>query len=68
MFSLQDHLEFRLHLRYELLLLGIQPLIEDLKTRFDDEDLSKHVEFFQLVRKEDEEVLASNFNTVSFND
>lgn len=41
----QENLEFRLHLRYEFLMLGIQPVIEKLR-KFENETLDRH-----LVRK-----------------
>lgn len=58
----EDHLEFRCHLRYELLLLGVQPLMDELRHKFDNEDLNRHLDFFQLVRREDEEEIASRFD------
>ncbi|KOB66121.1 Disheveled associated activator of morphogenesis, partial [Operophtera brumata] len=44
----EDSLEFRLHLRYELLMMGIQP--------------DRHIEFFEMVRVEDERELARRFD------
>ncbi|XP_060804115.1 disheveled-associated activator of morphogenesis 1 [Amyelois transitella] len=57
----EDSLEFRLHLRYELLMLGIQPVIEKLK-KYENETLDRHIEFFEMVRSEDERELARRFD------
>ena len=59
----QDHLEFRTHLRYELLLLGIQPIMQQLR-QYDNDILSKHLKIFDLVRREDEDELASRYDEV----
>ncbi|XP_054261118.1 disheveled-associated activator of morphogenesis 1 isoform X2 [Macrosteles quadrilineatus] len=56
----QENLEFRLHLRYELLMLGIQHVIEKLR-RHDNETLNRHLDFFEMVRNEDEKELARKF-------
>ncbi|XP_065343760.1 disheveled-associated activator of morphogenesis 1 [Cloeon dipterum] len=56
----QDSLEFRLHLRYELLLLGIQPAMDRLR-RLENENLDRHLDFFEMVRNEDEKELARKF-------
>ncbi|XP_078490122.1 disheveled-associated activator of morphogenesis 2 isoform X2 [Ciona intestinalis] len=57
----EDHLEFRCHLRYELLLLGIQPIMEQLR-EYENELLNKHLHFFEMVRREDDEEIASRFD------
>ncbi|XP_049874997.1 disheveled-associated activator of morphogenesis 1 isoform X2 [Pectinophora gossypiella] len=57
----EDSLEFRLHLRYELLMLGIQPVIEKLR-KYENETLDRHIEFFEMVRMEDERELARRFD------
>nr|CAB3236063.1 disheveled-associated activator of morphogenesis 2 [Phallusia mammillata] len=57
----EDHLEFRCHLRYELLLLGIQPIMVQLR-EYENDVLNKHLDFFELVRSEDEEEIASRFD------
>lgn len=38
----QENLEFRLHLRYEFLMLGIQPVIDKLRTH-ENETLDRHL-------------------------
>ncbi|KAL3874321.1 hypothetical protein ACJMK2_037352 [Sinanodonta woodiana] len=59
----KDHLEFRLHLRYEFLMLGIQPVIDKLR-KHDNETLNRHLDFFEMMRNEDEKVLAKKFEGV----
>lgn len=38
----QENLEFRLHLRYEFLMLGIQPVLDKLRT-FENDTLNRLV-------------------------
>ncbi|XP_043659323.1 disheveled-associated activator of morphogenesis 1 isoform X1 [Drosophila teissieri] len=56
----QENLEFRLHLRYEFLMLGIQPVIDKLRTH-ENETLDRHLDFFEMVRAEDEKEFARRF-------
>lgn len=58
-----ENLEFRLHLRFEFLMLGIQPVIEKLK-QHENETLNRHLDFFEMVRIEDEKELAKKFDQV----
>ncbi|XP_056424612.1 disheveled-associated activator of morphogenesis 2 isoform X2 [Hyla sarda] len=58
----EDNLEFRLHLRYEFLMLGIQPVIEKLR-QHENATLDRHLDFFEMVRNEDEVELAKRFDT-----
>ena len=51
-----ETLEFRLHLRFEFLMLGIIPLIEKLK-QYENHNLNRHLEVFILQRERDENVL-----------
>jgi dishevelled associated activator of morphogenesis len=57
------NLEFRLHLRYELLCLGISPIIENLQRIHDNSTLTKHIKIFQEQRKTDESRFAAANNT-----
>ncbi|XP_045532895.1 disheveled-associated activator of morphogenesis 1 isoform X2 [Pieris brassicae] len=57
----EESLEFRLHLRYELLMLGIQPVIEKLR-KYENETLDRHIEFFEMVRTEDERELSRRYD------
>lgn len=57
----QENLEFRLHLRFEFLMLGIQPIIDKLR-KHENETLDRHLDFFEMVRNEDERELARKFN------
>ncbi|XP_055684371.1 disheveled-associated activator of morphogenesis 1 isoform X1 [Lutzomyia longipalpis] len=57
----QENLEFRLHLRYEFLMLGIQPVIEKLR-KHENETLDRHLDFFEMVRTEDEKELSRKFS------
>ncbi|XP_073980936.1 disheveled-associated activator of morphogenesis-like protein isoform X2 [Rhodnius prolixus] len=56
----QESLEFRLHLRYEFLMLGIQHVIQKLR-KHDNQTLDRHLDFFEMLRKEDEKELARKF-------
>jgi dishevelled associated activator of morphogenesis len=51
--------EFRLHLRYEFLMLGIIPLFDKLH-EYENDDLNLHVNVFKLQRERDEQVLRDN--------
>lgn len=59
----EDNLEFRLHLRYELLMLGIQPAIDKLRAH-ENQTLDRHLDFFDMVRAEDERELARRYEEV----
>ncbi|XP_048259001.1 disheveled-associated activator of morphogenesis 1-like [Haliotis rufescens] len=59
----QDRLEFRLHLRYELLMLGIQPVIDKLRS-LDNSTLDRHLDFFEMVRTDDEKELTKRFEGI----
>ncbi|XP_059086529.1 disheveled-associated activator of morphogenesis 1-A-like isoform X3 [Tigriopus californicus] len=59
----QDNLEFRIHLRYEFLMLGIHPVIDKLR-QHENETLNRHLDFFEMVRLEDEKELAKRFDQV----
>uniref|UniRef100_A0A8C4HM16 Dishevelled associated activator of morphogenesis 2 n=1 Tax=Dicentrarchus labrax TaxID=13489 RepID=A0A8C4HM16_DICLA len=52
----EDNLEFRLHLRYEFLMLGIQPVIDKLREH-ENATLDRHLDFFEMVRNEDDSEL-----------
>ncbi|KAL1138866.1 hypothetical protein AAG570_008928, partial [Ranatra chinensis] len=56
----QESLEFRLHLRYEFLMLGIQHVIDKLR-KHDNQTLDRHLDFFEMVRNEDEKELARKY-------
>ncbi|CAI8048375.1 Disheveled-associated activator of morphogenesis 2 [Geodia barretti] len=59
----QESLEFRMHLRHELLLLGILPITDHLRA-LNITHLNRHLEIFELVRVEDERELAARLDTV----
>ncbi|MGH0147168.1 UNVERIFIED_CONTAM: hypothetical protein FKN15_041487 [Acipenser sinensis] len=59
----EDNLEFRLHLRYEFLILGIQPVIDKLRGH-ENATLDRHLNFFEMVRNEDDSELAKRFDMV----
>ncbi|XP_058847651.1 disheveled-associated activator of morphogenesis 1-like isoform X1 [Acipenser ruthenus] len=56
-------LEFRVHLRYEFLMLGIQPVIDKLRSH-DNATLDRHLDFFEMLRNEDELELSKRFDAV----
>ncbi|CAL1531259.1 unnamed protein product [Lymnaea stagnalis] len=59
----QDHLEFRLHLRYEFLMLGIIPVIKKMRAH-GNTTLDRHLDFFEMIRNEDEKEFAKRFDGV----
>ncbi|KAG9336637.1 hypothetical protein JZ751_002984 [Albula glossodonta] len=56
-------LEFRVHLRYEFLMLGIQPVIDKLRSH-ENSTLDRHLDYFEMLRNEDELTLSKRFDTV----
>ncbi|XP_053553284.1 disheveled-associated activator of morphogenesis 1 isoform X2 [Bombina bombina] len=58
-----ESLDFRLHLRYEFLMLGIQPVIDKLKEH-ENSTLDRHLDFFEMLRNEDELEFAKRFDLV----
>ncbi|XP_077394267.1 disheveled-associated activator of morphogenesis 1-like isoform X2 [Festucalex cinctus] len=59
----ENSLEFRIHLRYEFLMLGIQTVIDKLR-RHENATLDRHLDFFEMLRNEDEHLLSKRFNLV----
>uniref|UniRef100_S4R6S4 Dishevelled associated activator of morphogenesis 1b n=1 Tax=Petromyzon marinus TaxID=7757 RepID=S4R6S4_PETMA len=57
----QENLEFRVHLRYEFLMLGIQSLVDKLRSH-ENATLDRHLDFFEMIRNEDEAELAKRFD------
>jgi dishevelled associated activator of morphogenesis len=60
----EDQLEFRLHLRFEFIMLGIDKIIEKLH-KYENETLDRHLDFFDMVRGEDEKELSRKFSNES---
>ncbi|XP_007473025.1 disheveled-associated activator of morphogenesis 1 isoform X1 [Monodelphis domestica] len=58
-----ESLDFRLHLRYEFLMLGIQPVIDKLREH-ENLTLDRHLDFFEMLRNEDELEFAKRFELV----
>ncbi|XP_062253668.1 disheveled-associated activator of morphogenesis 1 isoform X1 [Platichthys flesus] len=59
----ETSLEFRIHLRYEFLMLGIQPIIDKLRSH-ENATLDRHLDFFEMLRNEDELVISKRFDAV----
>ncbi|XDV42925.1 hypothetical protein PO909_011502 [Leuciscus waleckii] len=59
----ETSLEFRIHLRYEFLMLGIQPVIDKLRSH-ENSTLDRHLDFFEMLRNDDELALAKRFENV----
>uniref|UniRef100_A0A6I8QL45 Dishevelled-associated activator of morphogenesis 1 n=1 Tax=Xenopus tropicalis TaxID=8364 RepID=A0A6I8QL45_XENTR len=58
-----ESLDFRLHLRYEFLMLGIQPVMDKLREH-ENSTLDRHLDFFEMLRNEDELEFAKRFDLV----
>ena len=61
-----ETIEFRLHLRFEFLMLGIMPLIEKLK-QYENTNLNRHLEVFILQREKDESYLREHVKDKELN-
>ncbi|KAG7265270.1 hypothetical protein CRUP_020516 [Coryphaenoides rupestris] len=59
----ETSLEFRIHLRYEFLMLGIQPIIDKLRLH-ENSTLDRHLDYFEMLRNDDELALAKRFEMV----
>jgi dishevelled associated activator of morphogenesis len=60
----EDQLEFRLHLRFEFIMLGVEKTIVKLR-KYENETLDRHLDFFDMVRLEDEKELSRKFSNES---
>uniref|UniRef100_A0A8D3CCP6 Disheveled-associated activator of morphogenesis 1 n=1 Tax=Scophthalmus maximus TaxID=52904 RepID=A0A8D3CCP6_SCOMX len=58
----ESSLEFRIHLRYEFLMLGIQPVIDKLRSH-ENSTLDRHLDYFEMLRNEDELALSKRFES-----
>ncbi|XP_051500628.1 disheveled-associated activator of morphogenesis 1-like isoform X1 [Myxocyprinus asiaticus] len=56
-------LEFRVHLRYEFLMLGIQPIIDKLRSH-ENCTLDRHLDYFEMLRNDDELTLSRRFESI----
>ncbi|PIK62467.1 putative disheveled-associated activator of morphogenesis 1 isofor m X1 [Apostichopus japonicus] len=59
----EESLEFRIHLRYEFLMLGLQPVIDKMRS-LENATLDRHLSFFEMVRNEDERTMAKRFEMI----
>uniref|UniRef100_A0A3Q4BKP1 Uncharacterized protein n=1 Tax=Mola mola TaxID=94237 RepID=A0A3Q4BKP1_MOLML len=59
----ETSLEFRIHLRYEFLMLGIQPVIDKLRSH-ENSTLDRHLDYFEMLRNDDELTLSKRFESV----
>uniref|UniRef100_A0AAX7SYV5 Dishevelled associated activator of morphogenesis 1b n=1 Tax=Astatotilapia calliptera TaxID=8154 RepID=A0AAX7SYV5_ASTCA len=59
----ETSLEFRIHLRYEFLMLGIQPVIDKLHSH-ENATLDRHLDYFEMLRNDDELAVSKRFESV----
>ncbi|KAK7133206.1 hypothetical protein R3I94_015168 [Phoxinus phoxinus] len=59
----ETSLEFRVHLRYEFLMLGIQPIIDKLRSH-ENSTLDRHLDYFEMLRNDDELTLSRRFESM----
>ncbi|XP_056619922.1 disheveled-associated activator of morphogenesis 1b isoform X2 [Triplophysa dalaica] len=59
----ETSLEFRIHLRYEFLMLGIQPIIDKLRSH-ENSTLDRHLDYFEMLRNDDELTLSKRFESL----